>query len=158
MEMVIVIAIIALAAAIVIPRLPVADSARLRTSARSVAAMLRYLGERGATTGTVYRLHLNLTDNSITVMTRGQDGGESPPKDSFLTRRFLAEGVSLADVELSRLGKVATGEVTIDYGPGGLSEYFIIHLKGAGDEFYTLYSYPSGGRVKVEKGHGEMPK
>lgn len=153
-EMVVVIAIVSLLALMVLPKLTGGDEG-LRTSARSLAALVRYLGERGATTGGTYRLHLNLADNSVTVGLRSATGGETLPADTFFRRRFLAEGVNIADVNLPRTGRVTDGEATVDVGPGGLGEFLIIHLKGRGDTYFTLFAYPNGGRVKVAKGYEE---
>lgn len=154
-EMVVVIAIIAMLAALVFPRLPKTDDAKLQSSARSLAALLRYLGERGATSGNRYRLHLNMSDSSVTVGIQGPNGEEGRPDDTFFNRRFLDPGVVLADVELTRLGKVAEGEVTLDFGPGGLNEFLVIHLKGKGERYDTIFAYPQGGRVKVVNGYEE---
>ncbi|HEY6838182.1 MAG TPA: prepilin-type N-terminal cleavage/methylation domain-containing protein [Geobacteraceae bacterium] len=154
-EMVVVIAIIALLAALVFPRLPMTEDARLRSSARTFSALLRYLGDRGATSGSRYRLHLNMSDNSVTVGVLSASGEEGRSDDAFLNRRFLDTGIVLADVELTRLGKVGEGEVTVDFGPGGLGEFLVIHLKGKGERYDTIFAFPQGGRVKVVSGYEE---
>ena len=48
-EMVVVITIISLVALLVLPRLPSTDAANLRSSARSLAAVIRYLGDQSVT-------------------------------------------------------------------------------------------------------------
>jgi prepilin-type N-terminal cleavage/methylation domain-containing protein len=154
-ELVVVIVILAITAAIVLPRFSFTDEGRLRTSARTVAALLRYLGERGATGGGTYRLHLNPGDNTMGVMKLAESGEEIRPDDPFLTRSFLADGVILADVVLPRLGKVRDSEVVITLGPRGLLEFLVIHLRGKGEAAYTIFAYPEGGRVKVVSGYQE---
>ena len=158
MELMVVIVILSLTALIVLPRLTGGDDARLRSSSRSLAALVRYLGERGATTGKYYRLHFSLADNQVTVMQRGVDGVETRDTDPFFSRSMLADGVALADLELPRLGKVTEGEVTLDIGPGGLAEHFVVHLKGRGDKYVTIFAYPQGGKVKVENGYVEAAR
>ncbi|HEY6008834.1 MAG TPA: prepilin-type N-terminal cleavage/methylation domain-containing protein [Geobacteraceae bacterium] len=155
LELVVVIVILALTAAIVLPRFSFTDDGRLRTSARTVAALLRYLGERGATGGGTYRLHLNPGDNTMSVTRLAENGEESRPEDPFLNRAFLAQGVSLADVVLPRFGKVRESEVIVTLGPRGLSDFLVLHLKGKGEAAYTIFAYPEGGRVKVVAGYQE---
>ena len=155
MELVVVIAILSLVAAIVLPRFSFTDEARLRTSARSLSALIRYLGGQGASSAGGYRLHFNLTENRVTVGRPGADGEEKAPDDSFLSRPVLADGVTLADVTIPRLGRVAEGEVIVPFGPRGLEEFLVIHLKGKDDRAFTIFAYPQGGKVKVVPGYAE---
>lgn len=151
-EMVVVIVIISLVALLVIPLFPSTNAGDLRRSARSLAAVIRYLGDQAVTTRTPYRLHLNMSGNTITIGKPG-NGGESPPTDPFLSRPILTEGVTLADVEVPRLGKLTTGDVTMDFSVGGLGEFTVIHLRGGKDNYLTITAFPNGGRVTVSDGY-----
>jgi general secretion pathway protein H len=154
-EMVVVITILALVTLLVLPRLPTTDTADLRGSARSLAAAIRYLGDHSVTAKTLYRLHLNLTDGTVTVTRKGDDGADVPPDDTFLGRRFLADGITIEDVELPRLGKVSSGEVVINFGGGGLEEFLTVHLQGAHDTHFTVAAFPQNGKVKIFEGYQE---
>jgi general secretion pathway protein H len=154
-EMVVVITILSLVTLLVLPRLPTTDTADLRGSARSLAAAIRYLGDHSVTAKTLYRLHLNLTDSTVTVTRKGDDGADLPPDDTFLGRRFLADGITIEDVEIPRLGKVSSGEVIIDFGGAGLEEFLTIHLQGAHDAHFTVAAYPQNGKVKLFEGYQE---
>lgn len=156
LELMVVIAILALSAALVIPRLPSSDAANLRSSARNLAATLRYLGERSVTTHTAYRLHLNLAEQSVTVTKRLPSGDEVPPDDPFFRHKPLASGVILDDVETERLGTVRSGEVLIDFGSRGLPEFLTIHLRTAGGDAYTVAGFPENGKVQILAGHQEV--
>ena len=155
LELVVVIVILSITAALVLPRFSLTDEGRLRTSARTVASLLRYLGERGATGGGTYRLHVNPGENTLVVMKFNDNGEESRPDDPFLTRSFLPEGVTLADVVTPRLGKVRDNEVIVTLGPRGLLDFLVLHLRGKGEAAYTIFAYPEGGRVKVVAGYQE---
>jgi general secretion pathway protein H len=154
-EMVVVIVIISLVAVLVIPRLPSTDAANLRDSARRLAAVIRYLGDRSVTTKSSFRMRLDLTDNAVTV-TKIVNGEEAAPDDPFFTRKILAEGVAIEDVEVSRLGKLGEGVVTMDFGVAGLGDVMVIHLKGGKETHFTVTALPYGGKVAVLEGYQEM--
>lgn len=155
LELLIVIAILAMTTALVLPRLPMHDEANLRSSARSLAATLRYLGERSVTSKTAYRLHLNIADQSVKVMKKLASGDEVPPEEALLSRRILAEGVTITDIQTSRLGTVREGEVLFDFGSRGLTEFINIHLQTASGRTYTVTGFPENGKVKVLAGYQE---
>lgn len=154
-EMVVVIVIISLVAMLVLPLLPSTDAANLRTSARSLAAVVRYLGDRSVTTKNPYRMLLSLTDNVITVK-KVFNGEEVPPEDPFFARKILADGVTIEDIEIPRLGKLSEGEVNVDFGVAGLGDFIVIHLKGVKDSHFTITALPGGGRVEAREGYQEM--
>ncbi|WP_279384424.1 pilus assembly FimT family protein [Geotalea toluenoxydans] len=155
MELMVVIAILSLIAGIVLPRLPSTESAKLRDSARSLASAIRFIGDRAATTKTGYRLHLNITDSTTRVRQLSPSGEETAADDPFLSRRPIAEGITIEDVTIPQSGKISEGEVIIGFGPGGLQDFMIIHLKDGKNGHFTVTAYPSSGKVKVEKGYQE---
>jgi len=154
-ELMVVVTILSLVALLVIPLLPSTDAANLRSSARRLSAVIRYLGERSVTTKTPYRMRLDLADNTITVK-QITNGEETAPDDPFFARKLLADGVTVEDVEIPRLGKLGVGEVTVFFGGRGLEEFIIIHLKGGKEHRFTVMAFPSGGKVQVLEGYQEV--
>ena len=154
-EIVVVVTILALAAAIVLPLLPSTAAGSLRTSARRLATVIRYLGDRSVTTKSHYRMHLDMGENAIGVK-KIVDGEETTPEDPFFSRRILEEGVTIEDIEVPRLGKTSEGVVDIDFGVAGLADFAVIHLKGANEEHFTVTALPYGGKVEVVEGYREM--
>lgn len=154
-ELMVVLVILAMAAALVVPRLPDSESTALRSSARNLAATLRYLGERSVTAKTGYRLHFDLAANTATVMKRLPSGDEVTPDDTLLSRRILAEGITVAGVQTPRLGRVTSGEVLVDFGARGLAEFLVVQLQGSRGAAYTVTGYPDGGKVTIEPGRLE---
>lgn len=155
LELLVVIVVIAIAAALVAPRLPASESMALQRSARSLAATLRYLGERSVAGKTPYRLHLNIATNSVRVNRRLPGGDEAPVQDGILNRDILEKGISLVDVNTSRLGKVTDGEVTMDFGAAGLTEFLTIHLAAGTNKSVTVTACPNNGRVSISEGYQE---
>jgi general secretion pathway protein H len=153
--MVVVIVILALVAAIVLPLLPASDASDLRGSARRLATLIRYLGDRSVTTKSPYRMQLDLTENALKIKKLVNDE-EAEPGDPFFSRKFLADGVSVEDIETPRLGKTSEGVVNIDFGVAGLGEFIVIHLKGAKGDHFTVTAFPYGGKVEVQEGYQEI--
>ncbi|MBP1752016.1 MAG: hypothetical protein H6Q57_852 [Geobacteraceae bacterium] len=149
LELVVVVAILSLVALLVFPRLSTDSSAELRSSARSLAATIRYLEDRAVATKTAYRMRVNVADAGIEILKVLPDGDEQPAEDVLLNKKILADGISITDVTTSRLGKVTSGEVRIDFGPLGRGEYFVIHLGSQKGSYYTILAYPRGSRVRV---------
>jgi len=150
----VVLVIISLVMMLVIPRLPSSDASKLRSSARSLASTIRYLGENAVTGRIPYRMQFNISDATVVVARRTADGGEATPDDVFLNKRIIAEGITIESVQTPRLGIVKEGQVLLDFGPAGVGEFVSIHLQsGAGK--YTVTAFPGSGKVKVFEGYQE---
>ncbi len=155
LELAVIIVIISMAALIVLPLLPPSDAANLRSSARRLSTVMRYLGDQAVTTKSVYRMQLSMTDNTVAVK-KIVGGEETAPEDPFFSRKILAEGVSIEDVEVPRLGKTSEGVVNADFGVAGLGDFTVIHLKGEKGDHFTITAFPNGGKVEVQEGYKEM--
>ncbi|MCM0080127.1 prepilin-type N-terminal cleavage/methylation domain-containing protein [Geomonas sp. Red32] len=154
-EMVVVILIVALAAAVVVPRLPAPEGTRLKNSARNLASGIRFLNDQAIVTKGIYRLHLNISESTTSIAKLSSGGEEGAPDDNFMGRRLIEEGITIEDVLVPQLGKVSEGEVVLPFGPGGYSDCIVVHLKG-GEEHYTVIAYPSGGKVQVLEGYKSL--
>jgi general secretion pathway protein H len=155
-ELMVVIAILSIVVLVVLPRLPSTEAGKLRSSARSLASTIRFLGDRAVTAKSIYRLHLNMNDSTVAVKKFTAAGEETTPDDPFLGKRFIDEGITIEDVTMPRLGKTSDGEVIVTFGLGGLEEFMIVHLKDAKDGHFTVIAYPNSGKVKVEDGYQEV--
>lgn len=155
-ELMVVIAILSIVVLMVLPRLPSTEAGKLRSSARSLASTIRFLGDRAVTAKSVYRLHLNLNDSTVVVKKFTAAGEETTPDDPFLSKRFIDAGITIEDVITPRLGKTSDGEVIVTFGLGGLAEFMIVHLKDGKDGHFTVIAYPNSGKVKVEEGYQEV--
>jgi len=156
LELIVVMVLLSLVTALIAPRLPSTGSMALKSSARSTAAMLRYLGERSTGSKHIYRLHINISENSIKVTRKLPSGEEMPPEDPMLSRKVLENGVVIVDLQSPRLGTVTEGEVLIDFGSAGLTEFLTLHLNSPHGESFTIAGYPAGGKVKLLAGYQEL--
>ena len=155
LELVVVLFLLSLAAALVAPRLPSMQESRLRTSARQFAVQLRYLDERAVTGKIPYILRINLDEQKVDVVRKTATGEEVPPDDPYLLRSPLQEGVIVRDLYTERMGTITEGMVRIAYGPGGLSELLVIHLSIPGGSNLTVQALPVSGIVKIAEGYLE---
>ncbi|UFS71598.1 general secretion pathway protein GspH [Geomonas sp. RF6] len=151
----VVLAIIAFAAAIVVPRLPAPEGTRLKSSARNLATAIRFLNDQAIITKGVYRLTFNMAENSASIAKLSPSGEVLPPDDQLMNRKLIEEGISIEDVTDPKLGRVSEGEVTVTFGPRGNQECLTAHLRG-GSEHYTVIAYPGGSKVQVQEGYQEV--
>jgi general secretion pathway protein H len=156
LELLVVILLLGVVTALVMPRLPSSGSSALQNSARATAALLRYLGERSTGSKQIYRLHVNISENTIRVARKLPGGDEVPPDDPMLSRKVLESGVTIVDLQSPRLGRVSEGEVLVDFGAAGLAEFLTLHLASPQGESFTIVGYPAGGKVKVLAGYQEV--
>jgi general secretion pathway protein H len=157
MELVVVLALLAMVAMLVVPRLPSTDNDDLKSSARALAATLRYMQDRAATARTTYYLHVEPGTDAARIAELGGDGNEKEPEDPLLRKQPIEKGIQVADVVIPRLGRVAEGQFRLDIGPGGLRDFVSIHLRAGNDNFWTVMAFPAGGKVKVYEGYREEP-
>ncbi|WP_298433841.1 prepilin-type N-terminal cleavage/methylation domain-containing protein [Geobacter sp.] len=158
MELVVVIAVLALAAAIVLPRLTVSRAVELKRSARALAATIRYLQDRAITSKTPYRMRIEIGTGTVRVTKLSAAGTEVATGEPALDRPPLAEGVTVADVLTQRGGKLAEGEAVLRFDLGGLDDFAAIHLKSADGATVTVMALPSSGKVTVADGYLEEPR
>lgn len=155
MELVVVLVILSAVVALVVPRLPSMQEAGLRSSARQLAALLRYLDERAVATKQPYRLRVNLDEQRIDVVVRSASGDELPADDPYLQRNPLVAGTQISDLTTERLGRVTSGQVLVSYGPGGLTEPLLLHLSLPAGASYTVQALPVSSTVRVFDGYRE---
>ena len=156
-EIAVVMVIIGMVLLLVLPRLPSSDQENLKTSARTLAPTLRYVQERAATSRTGYYLELAPGTESTKIYEIGGDGSTKEPSDPLLQKSPLKDGIIIADVRIPRLGKVSDGQLRLDIGMGGVRDFVTIHLRSSAGQFWTVMSFPSGGKVKAFEGYLEDP-
>ncbi len=152
-EIAVVLAIIAMAMMLVIPRLPSSEHENVKASASTLAATLRYMQERAATSGTPYYLQIEPGTDAVQVLQNADDGSKKDAEDPLLQQRPVRKGIVVADVVRPRLGKVTEGEVMLPVGAGGVRA--TIHLRSPDGTFWTVMAFPSSGKVKVYQGYQE---
>jgi hypothetical protein len=138
MELVVVLFIIALMAALLMPSFETSEG-RMKSEARKMASLLRYLNETSAAKKKNLSLRFDLGEGTVT------------PSEGVGGRELRLE--TLYGVELQTRGLLKEGELTVFFPPLGLREHMWVYL-GHGDNGLTVALNPVSGRVKIYKGHG----
>lgn len=155
-EIVVVLAILAMAVLLVLPRLPDTGEASLKASARRLAATLRYARDQSAVSRLPHRIRFFPGTGKIAITLLPAGGTEQTPDDPFLQRELLSDGIKVIDIQSPRFGKVTHGEMSIDLGPAGVPEVTVIHLRESGGKQMTLTAFPFGGKIRIEEGYREV--
>lgn len=155
MELAVVLAVMGMVLLLVLPRLPSSESEQLKSSARTLAATLRYMQERAAAGRALYALCLEPGSGTARVRQVAADGSDVEPDDVLLRKRPVREGILVADVLVPRLGRLGTGQVRLEAGAQGLRDFVVIHLRSPDGSFWTVMAFPGGGKVKVYPGYRE---
>lgn len=148
-ELVIVLAIIAIAVAVIYPRISGLEEARLESDARKMASLIGYLSESAASRRIYYKVRFGLDEERLDVEV-SRDGREYL-RDQEFGFLALSSGVSIEDVATPE-GKTDAGETEVVIPPEGGSSPFSVHLK-AGEEFMTVTFNPYTEKVAIEKGY-----
>jgi prepilin-type N-terminal cleavage/methylation domain-containing protein len=136
LELAAVLFIISLLAALVFPAFYGTNN-KLKSDARKLASLLRYLNDNAISAKETYPLKFDLGEEMLSW--KGPDGEKSEKVPS------------LAGVDLQSKGELNKGDVTVFFGPIGISEYMALHLK-EDDKEMTVSINPVSGRVKIAEG------
>ncbi len=135
-ELVVVIFVVSLVVAISLPSFTHIGANTLKSDARRVASILRYLNDMAITTKEELYLKVIFKDRLFVY-----NAGEGEKKEVFR---------DLSALELQSKGRVGDGEVTIFFGTSGALESFRVYLK-EGKDVWTIALNNLSGRVSVVK-------
>lgn len=138
LELVILIFIFSIVLAVSLPSFTGIGENNIKSEAKRVASILRYVTENAITTKDSFYLKVNLRDK--TLFYKSLDGEK--------TERIN----SMTGIELQSKGLVSEGEVTVFFGQSGALENFQFHLRDEKSAMtVALNSY--SGRVKISTGN-----
>ena len=156
-EMMVVVVILGIAAAIVFPRLNAGalEAARLRSSARRVAALATHLRDQAIIDRKTYALHVNVPDGAYwaTVVTPKDE--EAQPEGMGKVSGHLPAGARFRGVQAPSVEGLITREATIRFRPEGWCDAAAIRIEGETGETYTIL-VTRGGRVRLVRGPAEV--
>ncbi len=136
LELVVVLFIVSLLAAVVFPSFHSLNGKDLKSDAKRAASLLRHLNDSAISRKETYALRFDLQSGSVSW--KGPDGEKSEKIRS------------LAGVKLSSKGEVKEGEVIVFFGPLGVQEGIELLLTREGEEMRVTLN-PASGRVKIIK-------
>lgn len=139
LELMVVIFIISLMAAVIFPSLGVLEGKGVTAEARRLASVVRYLNDTALSVKQTCSLKFDFNDDSIVWK-----GPDFEKKESF---------GKLAGVTLTSRGEVREGELTVFFNPLGAQDNMTITLRDANNTAKVIFNAMSG-RVKIETSSG----
>jgi len=140
-ELIIVIFIISLTAALVMPNLWVSSERALKYEAKRISNTLMYLYDEAAGKKQVYALKIDFNADSYSYESE---------KESRIFR--MKDNIRFRDVVVPSLGEVSIGEVIYKFGPMGPEEPVTLHLMKDNSEYTVIFNHING-RAKIREGH-----
>jgi general secretion pathway protein H len=151
-ELVVVVLLIGLFAGASVSLVIDRDRGALKTSARRLAGVVKYLFNEAALSGLEQRLIYNLDDGSYRAQELDTDGYLYAAAD-LVRKAQLRDGVSFADVTVGGRGTFSTGEVTVRIHPSGWMAETIVHLTTGAGEDLTLRINSLTGSTEIYDGY-----
>lgn len=159
-ELGVVVFIIAMIAGLALPRAYDMAGLRLRSEARQMAGMIRYLYTQSVFTKNSFMLTFDIEKGEYWVDYPEVDHVASTIEvvryqDQFIKeKRTLPDNIMFTDIITARTGTRSEGQSITLFSPNGFVEPTTIHIKDkySEDEF-TLYIQPLTGKVKVMEGY-----
>lgn len=150
-ELCVVLVIISLILAIAIPRYGgFMTRGTMRSEARRLAALVRYLSSEASRSRNVYHLNFALDEGRYWVTVAGGRGRPAEVRTHLTKPRPLPEGIKFKDVAIvGRAGK-SRGRNMVAFYPKGESDEAIVHFSDyGGKQFYSLHIKPYSGRSVI---------
>jgi len=120
-ELVVVIAVLALSALIIYPKInsPHSDSARLLRSAKQLASVANHAQDLAISKQIPHILHIDLEQQNYWVTVRSSQTFETRIKDGLGLERRLAQDICFDQVEIEDKDKSSQDHVSLVFGPEG---------------------------------------
>lgn len=135
LELIVVLFIISLLSAVTLPSFFGTAADSIKTDAKKIASLVRYLNDSAIYSKKTYLLQFDLKERAI-----AWNGPEGDKTEKFLT---------LSGLNLQSRGTVTDGQVTVFFSPMGLRENLDIFLREADKGSKVIFNSLSG-RVKIE--------
>ena len=156
LELSLVLFILGLLVTVLVPRLGGLEQARLDTSAKRLAALVRYLYGEAAFRGQTYRIQYDLDQHryGVQVLTPSQATKTFVADDAPLSQTVqLPTNVTFADIRIPSIGRVQTGQVFTHFYPQGYTDPTVIHLRDQQSRMMTVMIPPITGEATVYEGY-----
>jgi len=153
LEIVIVVAVVALFIGLAVPRLPDMAGTRIHQNARKVSMMLQLARNRAVSLRRYYRVDVDLDANEVSASYFGPEG--TYITDDEVRQFSLREG-AIVDVVNSSEGKVLEGTGWVRISPRGFIEPSLIHIRDEQERVVTVVPSPVSGRVRILDGYTDL--
>jgi prepilin-type N-terminal cleavage/methylation domain-containing protein len=153
LEVVIVVAVVALFIGLAVPRLPDMAGTRIYRSARKVSMILQLARSRAISLRRYYRVEMDLESSSLSVSYYGPEG--TYILDDEVREVSLRDSV-IVDIVNSSDGKVLEGIGWVRISPRGFIEPALIHIMDDQERIVTVVPSPVSGRVQIQEGYTDL--
>lgn len=130
LELVVVIFILSLVLAVAIPSLTGIGENRMKSEAKRLASIVRYLNESAISAKSTLNMKITFADKVLQY--NGPEGDKSETFDR------------LSGIELPSRGLISEGEVVVFFSPLGATENFILHLRDGKSAVAVAFNSMSG--------------
>ena len=135
LELIVVLFVISLVAALIIPSFAGFGDNKLKSEAREMASILRYMNDNAVSRKETFSIRFDLDKNTVYWE---EPQGEKQKKFDSMT-----------GVTTQSTGEVSNGEIAIFFGPLGVQENLSVHMN-RGDKDFTVTLNHLSGRVKIK--------
>lgn len=136
LELIAVVFIVSLVAAVVLPSFANFGDSRLKSEAREVASVLRYMYDSAVSRKETLVMKFDLESN--TASWKGPDGEK--------TRKFEY----MTSIHTQSKGTLSKGELTFFFGPHGINENISVHMNSGRSDMSITMNHISG-KVKIKE-------
>ena len=151
-EMMVVLMLIAIVAAVVVPRMGALEGANLKSSARNVAGAVRITYATAIVNKKPYRICFDLEDQTFSVEEKSGDEYVKA-KDSLLGSRALPENIYFKKIEVMDRTCEDWCKEYLYFSPGGYVEEAAIYLTTEdGGRNISVFTKPMIGRAEIVLG------
>ncbi len=148
---------------IAIPRFSELTEINLRSSARQLAAMMRFLYAEAGFKKTYFSLIFDFSSQSYWVEAPRLNPETKEIQmveiadQALIPHRKLPTGIRFREIKIGSQEALHDGKAELHFYPGGYADPASIHLQDKKEREYTIFLIPLSGRVLVQAGNFEFP-
>ncbi len=148
---------------IAIPRFSELTEINLRSSARQLAAMMRFLYAEAGFKKTYFSLIFDFSSQSYWVEAPRLNPETKEIQmveiadQALIPHRKLPTGIRFREIKIGSQEALHDGKAELHFYPGGYADPASIHLQDRKEREYTIFLIPLSGRVLVQAGNFEFP-
>jgi len=136
LELIVVLFIISLVAAVVLPSFANFGDSKLKSEAREMASVFRFMHDSAVSRKETFVMKVDLDSNLVSW--KGPEG-EKTKKFEYIT-----------SVQTQSKGTVSKGELTFFFGPTGINENISVHMTSGKSDMSITLNHISG-KVKIKE-------
>ena len=155
LELIVVLILISLSAALVIPSLSrFSSTIELKAAAKKVSGILRYGRSEAVNKGQIYQVLLDSESRQVSLQSVGEDDPEEKKEGKQYKKTYsLPEGIQIVESDIPP-PQCASDLPTIEFYPNGGSNGGIFFLNSADQRGYKIMVDFLTGIVKIERREG----